>query len=251
MNIMLNSGEVYQGDCLEVMKDIDDKSIDGIFTDLPYGSTKCKWDTRIPFDDLWTQFNRIIKKGRAIVLFGSQPFTSALVMSNPKMFKYEWIWGKGRGTGFQVSRYKPLVSHENILVFGSGAIVYNPQMREREKSRISKNKGTTRQMLISNGKEYNAPKALDKRFPITEILFPNNNQKGKINPTQKPVALLEYLIRTYTNENDLILDSTAGSCTTAIAAINTNRRWICIEKDKEQVDAGRDRIRKHLESRTQ
>jgi site-specific DNA-methyltransferase (adenine-specific) len=163
-------------------------------------------------------------------------------MSNIKMFKYEWIWGKGRGTGFQIIKYKPLVSHENILVFGKGTIKYNPQMREREKPRVSKNKGTTRQMLVSNGKEYTAEKALDKKYPITELQFPNNDQKGKLHPTQKPVALFEYLIKTYTNEGDLVLDNCAGSFTTAIAAENTKRNWICMEQLEEYCEIGKKRI---------
>jgi site-specific DNA-methyltransferase (adenine-specific) len=191
---------------------------------------------------LWEQYKRIIKDNGAIVLTASQPFTSALVMSNIKMFKYEWIWGKGRGTGFQIIKYKPLVSHENILVFGKGTIKYNPQMREREKPRVSKNKGTTRQMLVSNGKEYTAEKALDKKYPITELQFPNNDQKGKLHPTQKPVALFEYLIKTYTNEGDLVLDNCAGSFTTAIAAENTKRNWICMEQLEEYCEIGKKRI---------
>jgi site-specific DNA-methyltransferase (adenine-specific) len=188
------------------------------------------------------EYKRIIKDNGAIVLTASQPFTSALVMSNIKMFKYEWIWGKGRGTGFQIIKYKPLVSHENILVFGKGTIKYNPQMREREKPRVSKNKGTTRQMLVSNGKEYTAEKALDKKYPITELQFPNNDQKGKLHPTQKPVALFEYLIKTYTNEGDLVLDNCAGSFTTAIAAENTKRNWICMEQLEEYCEIGKKRI---------
>lgn len=191
---------------------------------------------------MWEQYKRIIKDNGAIVLTASQPFTSALVMSNIKMFKYEWIWGKGRGTGFQIIKYKPLVSHENILVFGKGTIKYNPQMREREKPRVSKNKGTTRQMLVSNGKEYTAEKALDKKYPITELQFPNNDQKGKLHPTQKPVALFEYLIKTYTNEGDLVLDNCAGSFTTAIAAENTKRNWICMEQLEEYCEIGKKRI---------
>jgi site-specific DNA-methyltransferase (adenine-specific) len=228
--------KVIMGDCLEVMKGIPDKSVDMILADLPYGTTACKWDTIIPFEPLWEQYKRIIKDNGAIVLTASQPFTSALVMSNPKMFKYEWIWGKGRGTGFQIIKYKPLVSHENILIFGKGTIKYNPQMRERDKPRISKNKGTTRQMLVSNGKKYQAENALDKKYPITELLFPNNDQKNKFHPTQKPVALFEYLIKTYTNEGDIVLDNVAGSGTTGVACKNTNRNYILIEKEPEYID---------------
>jgi len=225
------------------MPDLPDKSIDMILCDLPYGTTACKWDTIIPFEPLWEQYKRIIKDNGAIVLTASQPFTSALVMSNVKWFKYEWVWGKGRGTGFQIVKYKPLVSHENILIFGNGAVTYNPQMRERDKPRISKNKGTTRQMLVSNGKEYQAEKALDKKYPITELQFSNNDQKGKLHPTQKPVALFEYLIKTYTNEGDLVLDNCAGSGTTGVACHNLKRNFILIEKEKEYCDIAEQRLK--------
>src|SRR3990167_3493524 len=238
--------EIIQGDCLEVMKDIPDKSVDMILCDLPYETTACKWDTIIPFEPLWEQYNRIIKDNGAIVLTASQPFTSALVMSNLKMFKYEWVWGKGRGTGFQIVRYKPLVSHENVLIFSKGTIKYNPQMREREKPRISKNKGTTRQMLVSNGKEYQAEKALDKKYPITEIQFSNNDQKNKLHPTQKPIALFEYLIKTYTNEGDLVLDNCAGSGTTGVACENLSRNYILIEKEPKYYEIILKRLRQEV-----
>jgi len=231
------------GDCLEKMKDIPDKSIDMVLCDLPYGTTACKWDVIIPFEPLWEQYKRIVKDNGAIVLTASQPFTSALVMSNVKMFKYEWIWGKGRGTGFQIVKYKPLVSHENILIFGRGTLTYNPQMREREKPRVSKNKGTTRQMLVSGGKEYQAEKALDKKYPITELQFPNNDQKNKLHPTQKPVLLLEYLIRTYTLEGETVLDNTMGSGSTGVACVNTNRDFIGIEKDEDYFLIAKQRIK--------
>lgn len=234
--------QLIHGDCLEEMKKIPDGSIDLVLTDPPYGTTACKWDTVIPFEPMWEQLKRVTKKNGAIVLFGSQPFTSALVMSNPKMFKYEWVWGKGRGTGFQIVKYKPLVSHENILVFGDGRITYNPQMRERDKPRISKNKGTTRQMLVSNGKEYQAEKALDKKYPITELQFPNNDQKNKHHPTQKPVSLMEYLIKTYTNEEETVLDFTMGSGTTGVACKNLNRNFIGIELDREYYEIAQKRI---------
>jgi len=234
--------QLIHGDCLEEMKKIPDGSVDMVLTDPPYGTTACKWDTVIPFEPMWEQLNRVIKPNGAVVMTASQPFTSTLVMSNVKMFKYEWIWGKGRGTGFQIVRYKPLVSHENILVFGKGKLKYNPQMREREKPRISKNKGTTRQMLVSNGKKYTAKKALDKKYPITELQFSNNNQKEKLHPTQKPVALMEYLIKTYTNENETVLDFTMGSGTTGVACKNLNRNFIGIELDETYFNIAKQRI---------
>ena len=234
--------KLFNGDCLEVMADMPDNSVDAVIADPPYGTTACKWDAVIPFEPMWRELRRLIKPGGAIVLFGNQPFTSALIMSNIKMFKYEWVWGKGRGTGFQIVKYKPLVSHENILIFGNGRITYNPQMREREKPRVSKNKGTTRQMLVSNGKPYQAENPLNKRYPITEIHFPNNDQRGKLHPTQKPVALMEYLIRTYTNEGETVLDFTMGSGTTGVACINTGRNFVGIEKDAEYFKIAQERL---------
>ena len=226
--------ELIQGDCLEKMKDIPGGSIDMVLTDPPYGTTACKWDSIIPFDEMWERLNRLIKPNGAIVLFGSEPFSSALRMSNIKNYKYDWVWNKPRGTGFQIVKYKPLNSFENILVFGTGGkVTYNPQMRERAKPRISKNKGTTKQMLISNGKEYTATKALKKRYPITSLYYSNENNKEKQHPTQKPVTLMEYLIKTYTNEGETVLDFTMGSGTTGVACKNLNRNFIGIELDSE------------------
>ena len=234
--------DLYNGDCLELMKSIQDKSVDMILCDLPYGTTACKWDTVIPFEPLWEQYNRIIKNNGAIVLFGSEPFSSYLRISNIKNYKYDWIWDKKRGTGFQIVKYKPMVSHENISVFYKKAPTYNPQMREREKPRISKNKGTTRQFLCSNGKEYVGEKPLVKKYPITILEFGNNNQKGKVHPTQKPVALLEYLIKTYTNEGEVVLDNCMGSGSTGVACVNTNRNFIGIELDRDYFNIAKERI---------
>ena len=234
--------ELNLGCCLEEMDLMEDNSVDMILCDLPYGTTACKWDTIIPFEPLWAAYRRVAKKNAAIVLTASQPFTSALVMSNAKDFKYEWIWGKGRGTGFQIVKYKPLVSHENIVVFGRGTIKYNPQMRERETPRISKNKGTTRQMLVSKGEAFTAGSALTQKYPITELLFTNNNQSAKVHPTQKPVALMEYLIRTYTNAGETVLDNTMGSGTTGVACMNTGRRFIGIERDENYFAICKERI---------
>lgn len=221
---------LMQGDCLQRMKEIPDGYVDMVMCDLPYGTTACKWDTVIPFEPLWEQYKRICKG--AIVLTASQPFTSALGMSNIGMLKYEWIWSKGRGTGFQIAKYKPMVSHENILVFGDGKVTYNPQMRPRDKPRKSKFNGTTRQMLVSGGIPFEAKIALTEKYPITEIEFSNNNQSAKVHPTQKPVALMEYLIKTYTNEGMVVLDNCMGSGTTGVACVNTKRNFIGIEMDE-------------------
>ena len=235
---------LFNGDCLEVMKGIPDGSVDLVLTDPPYGTTACKWDSVIDFDLMWAELKRVIKPNGAIVLFGSEPFSSALRMSNIKNFKYDWVWNKPRGTGFQIVKYKPLNSFENIMVFtGSGERVdYYPQMRERDKPRLSKNQGTTRQMLVSNGKPYEAKKASEKRYPITSLYYSNENQKDKKHPTQKPVPLLEYLIKTYTNESETVLDFTMGSGTTGVACKNLNRKFIGIELDETYFNIAKERI---------
>jgi site-specific DNA-methyltransferase (adenine-specific) len=242
--------EIINGDCLEVMKEIPDKSIDMICCDLPYGTTACKWDVVIPFDLLWGAYNRVIKNNGAIVLFGSQPFTSALVMSNPKMFKYEWIWEKHKGTGHLNVKKQPMSNHENILVFGKSSIKYIPQMKEGVPYKLRKSHNISPEGIVYNGsmplnvgysKEYDS----SKRYPLTIQKFDNHNQKQeRFHPTQKPVKLLEYLVRTYTNEEDIVLDNCAGSGTTGVACVNTNRNYILIEKEKKYYDIIKERIEK-------
>ena len=230
--------KIIQGDCLEVMKDIPNKSIDMILCDLPYGTTACKWDTIIPFEPLWEQYKRIIKDNGAIVLTASQPFTSALVMSNIKMFKYEWIWEKPNGTSPFKAKYMPMVNCEEILVFGSGKLKYNPQMEigKPYKWNSKRTKGDA-----SNIKQMKETPINNKgtRHPKNILRF---KQERGLHPTQKPVALFEYLQLTYTNEGDTILDNCSGSGTTAIAADNIRRNWICIEKDPNYVTISKKRI---------
>lgn len=235
--------KVIKGDCLEIMKDIPDKSIDMILCDLPYGTTACKWDTIIPFEPLWEQYKRIIKDNGAIVLTASQPFTSALVMSNPKMFKCEWIWEKDGGSNFATTKYQPMKEHENILVFGKGVTKYNQQKQERigsRKGKVTKTIDSGRKNSVygtqEGGKELEVP---ELRVPRSIQRF--TRERGS-HPTQKPVALFEYLIKTYTNVGDLVLDNCAGSFTTAIAAENTKRNWICIEQLEEYCEIGKKRI---------
>ena len=226
--------KVIQGDCLEVMKDIPDKSIDMILCDLPYGTTACKWDTIIPFEPLWEQYKRIIKDNGAIVLTASQPFTSALVMSNIKMFKYEWVWEKSKATGYLNSKIMPMVAHENILVFGKGKTKYNPQKIAGEPY----NKGKAHRPTDVYGSQTETLVKNDDgtRYPRTVQYFITVESEGKLHPTQKPVALFEYLIKTYTNEGDLVLDNCAGSGTTGVACKNLNRNYILIEKETEYID---------------
>ena len=239
--------KIYQGDCLEVMKGIEDKSIDMILADLPYGITACKWDTIIPFDKLWEQYERIIKPNGAIVLFGSQPFTSALVMSNPKMFRYEWIWDKvNLYTGTLLANKYPLKRHENIILFCNGTPNYNKQMRIGQPySMVRNSKGVgqhtntkyKRVKTINNG-EHNP-------CSILEIEGGNKSEKG-LHPTQKPVTLAEYFIKTYTNENETVLDNCMGSGTTGVACKNLNRNFIGIELDPEYFKIAEKRINENL-----
>ena len=236
--------KVHQADCLDFMPNIPDKSIDAIITDLPYGTTSCRWDVIIPFEPLWEQYKRIIKDNGAIVLTASQPFTSALVMSNVKMFKYEWIWDKKIPSGMSYARFQPMRQHENILVFCNGKTVYNPKMIKRDKpikgGGMSKGETTNNQNLIALKKTY------EYKNP-TSIIVADKIRKGSLHPTQKPVALFEYLQLTYTNEGDTILDNCIGSGTTAVAAINTGRNFIGIEMDKGYCDIANKRIQEARE----
>ena len=226
---MINT--VLQGDCLELMKDIPDKSIDMILCDLPYGTTRNQWDSIIPLDDLWKQYERIVKENGAIVLTAQLPFDKVLGTSNLNLLKYEWVWVKQQGTGFLNAKKMPLKATENVLVFYKKPPTYNPQMRTGFKPYICKsgkgsnNYGEQVQVVTeSNG----------ERYPLNWIEV--KYDKEKLHPTQKPVALFEYLIKTYTNEGDLVLDNCAGSGTTGVAARNTNRNFILMEKEKEYID---------------
>ena len=225
--------EILLGDCLELMKDIPNGSIDMILCDLPYGTTNCKWDTIIPFDKLWEQYERIIKPNGAIVLTASQPFTSALVMSNPKIFRYEWIWEKTKASNFQLAKLNPLKFHENILVFYKKPPTYN--QLTLEDCYIKSGRGTDVRQLkhCKDSKDYVTTKTGYNR---SIIKVANPSGKGHPHPTAKPIPLMETLIKTYTNENDLVLDNTAGSGTTAIACLNTNRQFIVMEKEQEYYD---------------
>ena len=231
-------------DCLDFMPNIPDKSIDMILADLPYGTTRCKWDTIIPFEPLWEQYKRIIKDNGAIVLTASQPFTSALVMSNIKMFKYCWIWEKTRVTGFLDCKRKPLLNYEDVCVFSVKQSIYNPQGLIKGKFKNSCPCKDNPEYMV--GKVYGKIKQTEfaeyKNYPRRIIEFSNPNNHS-IHPTQKPVTLFEYLIRTYTSVGDVVLDNVAGSGTTAIACINTKRNYILIEKDKHYCEIINNRIK--------
>ena len=240
--------ELYNGDCLELMKNIPDKSIDMILCDLPYGTTACKRDTVIPFEPLWEQYNRIIKDDSAIVLFGSQPFTSTLIMSNLKMFKYEWIWEKDAGSNFATVKYQPMKEHENILVFGKGKTRYFPIMQERIGSR--KGKETT---TIDSGRKDSVYGTQEGRgiLKVGKLRYPRSiqrfNRERGLHPTQKPVELLEYLIKTYTIEGEVVLDNCMGSGSTGEACLKTNRKFIGMELDNNYFNIAKERIYKAKE----
>lgn len=224
-----------QADCLEAMRLIPDGSVDMVLCDLPYGTTQNKWDSVIPFEPLWAHYKRICKG--AIVLTAAQPFSSALVMSNIRDLKYEWIWEKESGTGHLNAKKAPLKSHENILVFYSKQPVYNPQFSAGKPYKMVSGKGSSN---YGDQKE-TVTESDGRRYPLTVLRF--NRDKDKVHPTQKPVALMEYLIRTYTNEGETVLDNCAGSFTTGVACLNTNRKFIGIEKDKTYFDIGSGRMR--------
>ncbi len=238
--------KIYNMDCIEGMKLIPDWSIDAIITDPPYWTTACKWDTVIPFDKMWEQLKRIIKPNWAIVLFWSQPFTSALIMSNPKMFRYEIIWNKTFWKEPFAAWKRPMKAHENICLFYNKQPTFNPQYTYKKPY-----KDYRKDYKIKSDRykiEHIWYESVDwRRNPISVIDYVNANFKW-MHPTQKPVALIEYLIKTYTNEWETVLDFTMGSGTTAIACINTNRNYIWFELDKWYFDIANERIKKHNNS---
>lgn len=230
------------GNCLEIMPSIPDKSVDCILCDLPYGTTQNKWDSVISLDKLWEQYKRVIKDNGAIVLFAQTPFDKVLGCSNLSWLRYEWIWKKENGTGFLNAKKAPLKIHENVLVFYKNKPTYNPQMRkgykpyENKNGTYSKNYGCQKDVItISNG----------ERYPIDILEF--SRDKQKLHPTQKPIALIEFLIKTYTNEGDIVLDNCMGSGTTGVACINTNRKFIGIELNEDYYAIANERIKQSLE----
>ena len=235
--------ELIQGDCLEKMKDIPDKSIDMILCDLPYGTTACKWDSIIPLEPLWKEYKRIIKDNGAIVLTASQPFTTKLISSNYEMFKYCWVWNKAKAANFPQVKYAPLKIHEDIVVFSKNRHLYNAQMT----TGIKRQKGGYKvkgEFAVMDG----APAKINNTYyPKTILDFSlSDNKNAGLHPTQKPVALLEYLIRTYTNEGETVLDNCMGSGSTGVACKNLNRNFIGIELDPEYFKIAEKRINENL-----
>lgn len=247
----MNNIELWQGDCLELMKNIPDGSVDLVLTDPPYGTTACKWDSVIPFEPMWEQLNRIIKPNGAICLFGSEPFSSALRTSNIKDFKYDWYWQKTTPTGFLNAKKQPLRNIETISVFYSKQPTYNPQKTYGHKRKVSLAK---HKQNCKKAEEYNdyglASYDSTERYPTQILQFKTDRQKSALHPTQKPVALLEYLIRTYTNEGETVLDFTMGSGSTGVACVNTNRHFIGIELDEGYFNIAKKRIEEAYDTAT-
>lgn len=240
----IGRGTFMLGDCLERMKEIPDGSVDMILCDLPYGTTQNKWDSVIPFGLLWFQYWRIAKANAAVVLTAQPPFDKVLGCSQIQHLKYEWIWEKSEATGHLNAKKQPMKCHENILVFYRSQSLYNPQMTKGAQVTIkqrsaneSSNYGSQRPTTYSS----------DDRYPRSVIQIPKDDKNAKIHPTQKPVSLFEYLIRTYTDENQTVLDNCAGSGTTAIAAERTKRNWICIERDPDYFARACQRVRDDVE----
>lgn len=243
--------ELLQGDCLELMNDIPDKSIDCIITDLPFGQTaRNTWDIVIPFQPLWEQYKRITKDNAAIILFANGMFTAELMMSNKKMWRYNLIWEKTQPTGFLNAKRMPLRNHEDICVFYKKLPTYNPQKTTGHTRKVSKAEHKIGCKNTSDyGKHGLTTYDSTERYPKSVWKFAKDMQKSALHPTQKPVALIEELIKTYTNESEVVLDSCAGSMTTGVAAINLDRKVICIEKDKNIFEVGRKRILEHLKEK--
>ena len=244
--------KLLHGDCLELMKDIPDGSVDMILADLPYQVTSCKWDTIIPFEPLWEQYERVIKDNGAIVLTASQPFTSNLVMSNPKMFKYEWIWEKDKPSNFALANKQPMKYHENVMVFYNKQPLYNKQITEGHKPMNGQAKyGRTYNGSVPSldvEERYTGGKTTRNPSSIQKFNTPKHNSEDKsgYHPTQKPVALMEYLIKTYTNEGETVLDNCMGSGTTGVACLNTGRNFIGIELDDKYFEIAKERIESHM-----
>ena len=230
------------GDCLDRMKEIPDGSVDMVLTDPPYGTTTCKWESIIPLEPMWEQLKRVIKPNGAIVMTASQPFTTTLIASNMKMFKYEMVWDKNKGTQPQLANIQPMKSHENICVFGKGKLTYNPQKTKGDPY-TRDNKQKHKDESLSKGLKPIKQVNNGFRFPKTVLLFKRDfSAQTRFHPTQKPVALMEYLIKTYTNEGETVLDFTMGSGTTSVACVNTNRKFIGIEMDEGYFNISKERL---------
>ena len=255
--------QLYHGDCLEVMPTLPEKSIDMILADLPYGTTACKWDSIIPFDILWRNYTHLLNSARCVALFGSEPFSSTMRVSNLNWYKYDWIWDKSRASGFVHAKNKPMKRHEIVSIFSNGTTVHKTQSKNRMIYNPQMGKGkpyTVKHTKVNSGKINHAPTKSNfdfvgtttintgERYPQSILAF-TLSKDTVTHPTQKPVALMEYLIKTYTNAGDIVLDNTMGSGTTGVACINTNRRFIGIEMDETYFQIAVDRCTKALQDK--
>jgi site-specific DNA-methyltransferase (adenine-specific) len=231
--------QLIQGDCLEVMKDLPANSVDMILCDLPYGTTRNKWDVVIPLESLWEQYNRIAKRNAAIVLTAQTPFDKVLGVSNLENLRYEWVWEKGNASGHLNAKRAPMKAHENALVFYRAQPTYNPQMTTGHvrKTSLRANKSST-----NYGAQKESSYDSTERYPRSVQFFSSDKQKSPLHPTQKPVSLMEYLVKTYTNEGDLVVDNCMGSGTTGVACVRTGRKFIGIEKDETYYAVAKERI---------
>lgn len=253
MKAKIGRGTLWLGDCLKIMPKLKEQSFDMILCDLPYGTTACKWDSIIPFEDLWLAYGRLIKPKGAIVLTGSQPFTSMLIYSNPKWFRCEWIWRKNKGSNFACLKYQPFKEHESVLIFAKNSPYYYPIKQERSESAKKVVLAMRKAKISYDNKFQIAPTirrtvnnaARDPKWRTPSSVQDFNVQRG-LHPTQKPVKLFEYLIKTYTKPGQRVLDNCAGSGTTAVACENLERRWICIEKDPKYFQVAKNRIEESL-----
>ena len=238
---------LYHGDCLEVMKKLPNKKIDCVICDLPYGITSCKWDTVIPFNEMWSSLDRICKDTAAMLFTASQPFSSNLVMSNVINFRHEWIWKKNRGSNYANTVREPMKEHESVLMFSKGKWTYNKQMEERAEAGKARAKYNVKFESQSENYKNFEGKATNK---LSKLRVPSSVQKFNtevgLHPTQKPITLMEYLVKTYTNENEIVLDFTMGSGTTGVACVNLNRKFIGIEKEEKYFNIAKERIEKSL-----
>jgi len=238
---VIGNQTLYHGDCLEIMVNIPAQSVDMILCDLPYGTTQCKWDIVLPFEALWEQWNRVAKNSAAIILFGTEPFSSELRLSNIKHFKYDWIWYKPKGTGFLNAKKQPMRNHEIISVFYRKQCIYNAQKTDGHNRKVSFRKKELQSDVYGETKHdylYNST----ERYPQSILNFSSDTQNSPLHPTQKPVGLCEYLIKTYTHEGETVLDNCMGSGTTGVACKNLNREFIGIEKDAAYFQTAKQRI---------
>lgn len=246
--------DIYFGDSLQLMPvHVEDKSIPMIFADLPFGTTKCKWDSPIDLSKLWMEYERVIKDNGAIVLFAQTPFDKVLGASNLKMLRYEWIWEKTQATGHLNAKKMPMKAHENILVFYKSLPTYNPQKtkgHERKVSKVSHKRNCIESEVYNKGQVHVADYDSTDRYPRSVITFPSDKQKSKLHSTQKPLALIEYMIKTYTNEGDIILDNVAGSGTVGVGAEKLGRGYILMEKDPDMYKVCVKRVRGTISTST-